>query len=635
MLPTMLPKLRNAWRRRVSAASASALAVAALAGLAGVNAAPARAQTTMQLAYVLDSGPNVVRVVDVATSAIVDSLGLDLPTGYTPVGIAGIPGAPYASVLSAGGAGQNGIVTALDIYHRTLQQVPVCAGPVTEMLNPNATQLWVACSSGAITVIQLNTLTVAKTLSLPSPAVSLAFAPDGTAVYALNDASTTASPGVTRIDTTTGAVSRVASDGYFGRGMVISQNGATLIVGDQSINAVSEVNIGSGGVATTLLDGTPDNGVLSPDGTMVYYCVGGSKIEGLYLSGWAVGVTMALPCGDGTSIASSLAFSADGSLLYADRGHNGLAVISPRYQAVTATIKPGALLVDPTALTFLLAQVRPQVASISPAQGYEAGGGQVVITGGPFVGGTGATSVSFGGVPATSFTVDSDTQITAVVPPHVAGTVEVSVANDNGAGPGGVSDRYTYQTAPPTVSSLSPSSGVSSGGTTVVITGTSLATTTAVYFGGTAASSFTVDSDTQVTAVTRAQTNGTVNVSVTNAAGTSTSVPGSQFTFFSPVPVVTSVSPPAGFYLGTTDVTVTGMRFTGTFRVTVGGVTAAYQLDSDSQLSVVVPPMSSSMTPASGLRPDASVMIVDIQVITDVGSSQTTPADRFDYVVPV
>ncbi|MFD0635835.1 IPT/TIG domain-containing protein [Catenulispora yoronensis] len=185
-------------------------------------------------------------------------------------------------------------------------------------------------------------------------------------------------------------------------------------------------------------------------------------------------------------------------------------------------------------MAFVRGAIAPTVTAVSPAQGPEAGHGTVVVTGGPFVGGSGATSVTFGGIPALSYTVDSDTQITAVAPPQVFRTVDVTVSNDNGTSAVGPADQYTYLEAPPTIGSLTPSSGVSSGGTTVIIRGTDLSTTQAVYFGGTAAASFTVDSDTQVTAVTRAQTNGTVNVTVTNSAGVNASVPAGQFTFFSP-----------------------------------------------------------------------------------------------------
>jgi uncharacterized protein (TIGR03437 family) len=51
-------------------------------------------------------------------------------------------------------------------------------------------------------------------------------------------------------------------------------------------------------------------------------------------------------------------------------------------------------------------------------------GTQVKITGSSF---TGATKVTFGGVKATTFSVDSDTQITATVPPGaMTGSIQVT-----------------------------------------------------------------------------------------------------------------------------------------------------------------------------------------------------------------
>jgi hypothetical protein len=57
----------------------------------------------------------------------------------------------------------------------------------------------------------------------------------------------------------------------------------------------------------------------------------------------------------------------------------------------------------------------PFITSISPDNGPAAGGTSVVISGRNF---TGATAVRFGTADATSFTVDSDTQISAVSPPQ-------------------------------------------------------------------------------------------------------------------------------------------------------------------------------------------------------------------------
>ena len=76
-------------------------------------------------------------------------------------------------------------------------------------------------------------------------------------------------------------------------------------------------------------------------------------------------------------------------------------------------------------------QPPPGITAISPVSGSIAGGAPVVITGHDF---TGATSVKFGSTAASSFTVNSDTQITAVAPPGVAlGSVPISVTTVAGA----------------------------------------------------------------------------------------------------------------------------------------------------------------------------------------------------------
>ena len=69
----------------------------------------------------------------------------------------------------------------------------------------------------------------------------------------------------------------------------------------------------------------------------------------------------------------------------------------------------------------------------------------------------------------------------------------------------GVDQQFTTS-APPTVTSLSPTSGPTGGGTSVTITGTSFTGATAVTFGATAATGFTVNSATQITATAPAGT---------------------------------------------------------------------------------------------------------------------------------
>lgn len=76
--------------------------------------------------------------------------------------------------------------------------------------------------------------------------------------------------------------------------------------------------------------------------------------------------------------------------------------------------------------------------------------------------------------------------------------------------------------APPVVTSVTPSLGDSGGGITVVIAGTGFTTATAVDLEGTPFTSFVINSDIQITAVTPAKAAGVWDVSVTNPGGTGT-----------------------------------------------------------------------------------------------------------------
>ena len=154
-----------------------------------------------------------------------------------------------------------------------------------------------------------------------------------------------------------------------------------------------------------------------------------------------------------------------------------------------------------------------------------AGGIPVTITGSNF---TNATSVSFGPTAAASPTVTSDTQVTAVSPSG-SGTVDVTVTTPGGTSAKSTADQFAY-IPPPTVSGIDPASGPTAVRTTVTITGSNFTGATSVSFGPTAAASFTVISDTQITADSPAGS-GTVNVTVTTPGGTSTTSALDQFTY--------------------------------------------------------------------------------------------------------
>ena len=180
--------------------------------------------------------------------------------------------------------------------------------------------------------------------------------------------------------------------------------------------------------------------------------------------------------------------------------------------------------------------------------------------------------------------------------------------------------------APPTITSLSPSSGLTLGGTSVTIKGTGFdSPDTAVWFGGTKALSCTVDSGTQITAVTPASSAGTVRVAVTTTWGGSTAdTPADDFTYVDPgVPTITGLSPATGLTLGGTSVSISGSGFTGTVgaaAVTFGGLDAtSYTVNSDTKITATAP------------AHDAGT--VRVQVIAPGGTTPDTAADDYTYTV--
>jgi uncharacterized repeat protein (TIGR03803 family) len=125
---------------------------------------------------------------------------------------------------------------------------------------------------------------------------------------------------------------------------------------------------------------------------------------------------------------------------------------------------------------------------------------------------SGTTAVSFNGTAATFMA--KNTEISATVPAG-ATTGVVTVTTPSGT----LSTNSAFKVSPQILSFSPPSGPV---GTPVTLTGVSLTQTSKVTFGGVAASSFTVDSDTQVTATvpTGAKTGKIV---ITTPGGTASS----------------------------------------------------------------------------------------------------------------
>ncbi|WP_195911170.1 IPT/TIG domain-containing protein [Streptomyces kaniharaensis] len=252
----------------------------------------------------------------------------------------------------------------------------------------------------------------------------------------------------------------------------------------------------------------------------------------------------------------------------------------------------------------------PTLCSVSPNQGPTSGGTSVTLTGARFVG---ATSVKFDTAAATSFTVISDTTIIAVAPAG-AGTVQVTVTNSSGPSNGVA---YTYVPVP-VLTSAAPNQGPLGGGNTVTLNGTSLTTVSSVKFGTTAASSFTVLSDTVVTVSAPAGA-GTVPITVASPGGTSN---GLSYTYV-PAPVVTSVVPNQGPVGGGNTVTLTGSNFATVSSVRFGTTAASsFTVVSGTQITATVPPgvagpVPVTVTSSGGTSSPTPYYYIGLPVLSD------------------
>ncbi|MET3995868.1 hypothetical protein ABID65_007540 [Bradyrhizobium sp. S3.9.2] len=137
----------------------------------------------------------------------------------------------------------------------------------------------------------------------------------------------------------------------------------------------------------------------------------------------------------------------------------------------------------------------------------------------------------------------------------------------------------------PTVASVSPTAGATTGGAAITITGTNFKGVTAVTIGGTSVS-FSVVNSTTITASAPAHAAGAVDVSVTNPAGTGTLT--NAFTYYA-APTVTSVAPNVGGTAGGTGITITGTNFTGATSVVVGGTAVAFTLVNSTTITANTP----------------------------------------------
>lgn len=268
----------------------------------------------------------------------------------------------------------------------------------------------------------------------------------------------------------------------------------------------------------------------------------------------------------------------------------------------------------------------PSVTGIDDASGSAAGGDVVEISGTDFQRGArvlmGKSDGSVSPEPGASrfgsnraaLVVEfvDDTTLLAITPAGTPGDASVVVINPDGQF-GALTDGYTYSGAFPTLTSVTPGSGPSLGGTEITIVGTGFVAGATVELGSgddrSRARSVSV-TPTQIVATTPSHPPATgVAVTVTNPDGGSSSMASAFRYEASAAPTITSIDPITGGSLGGATLTILGTGFASGAVVRFGDVAidgvevAAAVLDSG-RINVTTPAHPAGAVEVRLVNPD-------------------------------
>jgi len=236
---------------------------------------------------------------------------------------------------------------------------------------------------------------------------------------------------------------------------------------------------------------------------------------------------------------------------------------------------------------------RPLITQVTPPEGPATGGTVVAIKGAGFAPNA---RVLFGDVEVTGAVYIDPSTLTAIVPPGIAGSVDVTVVNLDGA-EGTFQNGFTYYDADantepgPTLLKLRPNTGPAGGGTALVVEGASFQQGAIVYLDWKVTETLRVE-ESYITLVTPSVSVGTVDVAVTNPDGQSY-VLAKAFAAYDEQkqgPSIDSVRPIAGPVEGGTTVTLQGEGFQEDSLLIVDGRPTDFTFESDTSITFVSPP---------------------------------------------
>ncbi len=316
-------------------------------------------------------------------------------------------------------------------------------------------------------------------------------------------------------------------------------------------------------------------------------------------------------------------------------------------QNITAVVTlPGGQTATSNGIAFVYVPA-PRITDVSPRSGTVSGGVDVVLTGTDFQSGAtvffgpsdGSADGSLpGDSPARPTSVLSSTSIRATTPAGIVGPTNIVVVNPDGqlgALVAGNANHYSYSGTVPIITTVTPASGSSLGGTDFTITGAGFLPSPSVTFSSSGelnppkVSFVTASADgTTITGKAPPHAAGLVDITVTNIGGGSATKTGAYTFNAAPAPTISPLSVTSGPSLGRTNLTVNGTNF-------ANGTTVTFDTVQASSAAVLNSTTITLSTPAH--VPGASSLIVrlpDGQTVSTPFTFNASPAPTVGAISP-
>ena len=346
--------------------------------------------------------------------------------------------------------------------------------PMASLLSIDGTHLLTTNTwNGGIERLETPYLTKVSPFSLPFPLSpagrnNFAITPDGATAYV--GYVEAGGGGVIPLDLGTGSPGTKIPTGGVGGAVAVTPDGATVVAArlfDQSVRLVSTATNTAGATIPVgdnpwAIAVTPDQAPIArltvtraPDGSPTTFDASASTVA------FGTIASYAWDFGDGTTDVTTTPITTH---TYTGGSYTASVTLTSSAGTSTGRVFTGQTMTrngGPRARATVLGSLAllgaPVVSQVTPSAGLVAGGTTVSIIGSGF---TGVSSVTFGGTPAVSFTVNGDNSITAVTPAALAeGTVDVSVANVLGVSAITPADQFKYLGSVPGVTVACPTGG--------------------------------------------------------------------------------------------------------------------------------------------------------------------------------